>query len=135
MLQYSLVTVRNAVMRLIYDDGVKVIFREPAQALLPHHALYGAYYDAEPAAKAGFLCLLSRASKPGCLCDLDRGLIQKFSSMRKDQYTVAIANAFFRYFCENICLSASGRQHEQSLLDSIPPFREDGILCLLLVMV
>ena len=133
MPKHLLITVRNAVMCLIYDNGVEIIGREPTQPAFPHHRLDGADHNPEPAAEAGLLRLFYCTPQPRSLCELVCRLRQKLPAVRQNQDTLAAPDAVLRDLCEHDGLAAAGGQHEQGPRVPLFPFRKDRGLCLLLI--
>ena len=133
MLQYTLVAVRNAVMCLIYDDCIKIVFRELTEPLFTHHRLYGTDYDAEPAVLTGFFCFFHRTAKPGRFPYLIGCLFEQFAPVCQDQHTVTSADAVLRHLGEYDRLSASGWQDQQGFLHPAVPLFKYGFSCLLLI--
>ena len=134
MPQDPLVAVRQAVVRLVDYDGAEIVCRELPKALLPRERLDGPDRDAEPAAEAGLLRLFGGASKPGRPADFVRRLLQELAAVGQDEHPVAAADAVLRHFREDDGLPASCRKDQQGTLYALPPFGEDALLRLLLIL-
>ena len=120
-------------MRLVHNDGRKVILRKLLQAFFLTQGLHRTHGNRHIAAKGAGASLLISTFHSGDLLHLVCCLIQQFAAMRHDQGTATLIYFFFHYGGKAHRLAAPGRENQKRTLPALRPLVQDGILCFSLI--
>ena len=133
MIEDAPVAVGKAVMRLVHDDVLEVIVREPGESLFLRKRLHRADRHREKAVKAGGLRFFEDRVKPGRFLQLVRRLVEQLPAMRHDKHTVSLVYLVFCDRREHDGLSASRREDEECLAVPLVPRGKDRLFRLGLI--
>lgn len=115
MVEHRLVAGGQRVVRLVNDDRVEPVPREPIEARRPHHRLHAADGHAEPLADARALGLLHAAAEARRLADLVGRLVEQLAPVGEDEHAPAPVHHVLGHHREHDGLAAPGGEDEKRL--------------------
>ena len=108
-------------MRLIHDDVLIIIVREPGQPLFLRQGLYRTDCHREIASETGGLRFFQCGIQPGRFFQFVSSLIQQFPAVRHDQHPVTLVNLVFCDRGKHDRLAAARRQDKERLTVPLVP--------------